>query len=437
MVSPIILVSVSAPKTFLNQDTMKNLKTFMVIAILGTTSTAALAQIEKPKEVAEADATSRINNNESSLIDNGLSKTEGAIKGLFKKKKKDPAATQAPQTGQQQTAPAPGMQSGGGNISAYNNYDFVPGDQIIFEDHFTDDENGEFPSHWNLGAGQAVMNSVAGQKALLITAGNYAHVSPRIKSASYLNDPCTIEFDSYSNGGYMPKMYLYNTNVDATNANNNQGAITFSESAVEVATGITDLQAAMPAAIAGDTYRNKWHHIAIVIKKQQIKVYVDQYRVLVVPSIGFTPHAIDFEGIGDPNTPIMMANVRIANGGGMTMLGKKFTDAKIITHGINFDVDQATIKPESMGTLNMIVGVLKDNPDLKFEIDGHTDNSGAPGHNLILSQQRADAVKSQLMIMGIDGSRLTTKGFGDTKPMTENLTPEGKANNRRVEFVKM
>ena len=89
-----------------------------------------------------------------------------------------------------------------------------------------------------------------------------------------------------------------------------------------------------------------------------------------------------------------------------------------------------------MGTLNMIVKVMQDNPDLKFEVDGHTDNSGTPAHNLVLSQQRADAVKAQLIVMGIDASRLTSKGFGDTKPIADNATPDGKANNRRVEFVK-
>jgi outer membrane protein OmpA-like peptidoglycan-associated protein len=80
---------------------------------------------------------------------------------------------------------------------------------------------------------------------------------------------------------------------------------------------------------------------------------------------------------------------------------------------------------------------MKDNPDLKFEIDGHTDNSGVSAHNLTLSQQRGDAVKAQLINMGIEASRLTTKGFGDSKPISDNNTLEGKANNRRVEFVKM
>src|SRR6202012_2439810 len=104
-----------------------------------------------------------------------------------------------------------------------------------------------------------------------------------------------------------------------------------------------------------------------------------------VPRIGFVPHAIDIEGIGSQAHPIMLANFRIANGGGQNMLCRKFTDANIITHDINFDVDKATIKPESMGTLNMVAGVLRDHPDVKFEIDGHTDNSGTAAHNLDLS----------------------------------------------------
>ncbi|MEO6965664.1 MAG: OmpA family protein [Acidobacteriaceae bacterium] len=90
-----------------------------------------------------------------------------------------------------------------------------------------------------------------------------------------------------------------------------------------------------------------------------------------------------------------------------------------------------------MGTLNQIKRVMDANPDLKFEVDGHTDNTGAAAHNLTLSQQRADAVMQQWITMGVSASRLTAKGFGDSKAMGPNDTPEGKANNRRVEFARI
>ena len=90
-----------------------------------------------------------------------------------------------------------------------------------------------------------------------------------------------------------------------------------------------------------------------------------------------------------------------------------------------------------MGALNEIAKLMKEHADLKFEIDGHTDSDGNADANLKLSQQRADAVKVKLVEMGISESRLTTKGFGATKPIDKNDSAEGKANNRRVEFVKI
>ncbi len=127
--------------------------------------------------------------------------------------------------------------------------------------------------------------------------------------------------------------------------------------------------------IRDDAFDNEWHHVAVVYRKPQMKIYVDQYRVLTVPDAKFVPQSLVFEGIGDQEKPITFRNVRVASGGGMNMVGKKFTDAKIVTHGINFDVDKATLRPESMGTLNQIKAVMASDPTLKFEIDGHTDNS--------------------------------------------------------------
>lgn len=320
------------------------------------------------------------------------------------------------------------------SVKSYQNYDFVPGDTILFADDFTEDQDGEFPSHWTLDKGQAVINKVTGKSAFLLTEGNYCQVNPRMKTKSYLTDPFTIEFDYYANDGDGPGISFGFKNPG--NDYLTTGYLEFNCSG-EVST--FDLPVGFDAKYPKEddaTYRNQWHHCAMIYKNNQVKCYIDQYRILVIPDLKIIPETFGFAGIGSEESPIIITNVRLASGGGMNMIGKKFTEAKIVTHGITFDIDKSDIKPQSMGTLNMIVGVLKSNPDLKFEIDGHTDNTGQAAHNLTLSQQRAEAVKTQLVKMGIDGSRLTTKGFGDTKPISDNDSPEGKANNRRVEFVK-
>ena len=105
--------------------------------------------------------------------------------------------------------------------------------------------------------------------------------------------------------------------------------------------------------------------------------------------------------------------------------------------GILFDVNKATINGESMGTINEIVKMMKKHTDLNFRIEGHTDSDGDESFNQNLSVDRAAAVKSMLVEMGIASSRLESKGWGESKPVSENSTPEGKANNRRVEFIKI
>lgn len=103
---------------------------------------------------------------------------------------------------------------------------------------------------------------------------------------------------------------------------------------------------------------------------------------------------------------------------------------------INFDTNKATIKPESQSTVDQIALLMKNNPDLKVSIEGHTDNTGTAANNNILSQQRADSVKAAVVKQGINVSRMTTKGWGQDKPVADNRTEEGRAKNRRVEIVK-
>ena len=331
------------------------------------------------------------------------------------------------------------------SLQAYDNYDFVPGEKILFADDFSDDHKGEFPAHWHLDYGQGVVTDFDGKKVFALTEAekgdNAVVMEPRIKKKSgYMPASFSVEFDMYvpraADADDDIRLHWAGLNFYGTDEpiDSYDDLDISPEQLGFYSARIFDGSKQIPEGLSLTNFVNKWHHVAIAYKNKQMKIYLDQNRLYVIPEVkddGINKFAIRVTG------KCVVTNIRIAEGGGMNMIGQKFTDAKIVTHGINFDVDKSTIKPESMGTLNMILQIMKDNPDIKFDIEGFTDNSGNPAHNLSLSQDRANAVKAQLVSMGVSVSRLTTKGFGETKPIADNNTAEGKANNRRVEFVKM
>ncbi|MDP4220514.1 MAG: OmpA family protein [Bacteroidota bacterium] len=396
---------------------MKNrlLLSTIIFATLIFLSTSVFAQIDIMGKIGGA-----IN----SEVDK---KADEAVDDALHPKKKDDQKKDATQNSNSSNADK--STSSAQAIKAYNNYDFHAGDHIIFEDLFRDDQDGEFPAHWNLDAGQAVVNKVQSEPAFCITEGNYALVSPRMKTDSYLTDPFTVEFDYYQahSNQYAPMIRFFDG--EGTSHDLHFGK--------QVSTSYFphDLQG---SDVADDeNYYGKWHHGAMIIKNGQMKVYIDNVRALVMPHTDIVPVKLSVGGIGDQNAPITFRNFRIASGGDQNMIGKMLTDGKFVTHGITFDVGKSTLKPESMGVLNDVVKFMKENSSAKFEIDGHTDSDGDATKNQKLSEDRAASVKAQLTAMGIDGSRLSTKGFGSAKPLGPNDSPEGKANNRRVEFVKM
>ena len=112
------------------------------------------------------------------------------------------------------------------------------------------------------------------------------------------------------------------------------------------------------------------------------------------------------------------------------------TDGHIALY-INFETGKSDVKPESQNIIDQVEAMLKSNPSLKISIEGHTDNVGSPTSNQTLSDNRAKSVMNLLIAKGVDKSRLSAKGWGQSKPIVENTTDSNKAKNRRVEIVKL
>ncbi|MDR0748270.1 MAG: OmpA family protein [Tannerellaceae bacterium] len=185
--------------------------------------------------------------------------------------------------------------------------------------------------------------------------------------------------------------------------------------------------------------KEEWHHISISFNQRAFKVYFDGVRKVNIPNMAkpanlylmmyFHPYAVE-EG-----ELFYVKNFRIAKGA-VPLYDRVLSDGKFITYGITFDVGKSSIKPESMSEISRIVKMMTDNPDLNFSVEGHTDNTGNEALNQTLSEARSEAVVDKLVEMGVAADRLTSTGKGQTSPLADNATDEGRAKNRRVEFVK-
>ncbi len=313
----------------------------------------------------------------------------------------------------------------------WSKYDFVPGDKVIFEDDLLGEENGEFPSRWDLMEGNVEIAEFGGENVIMFRDGAPT-IMPYFKDVSkdYLPDVFTIEFDLYC-GRNNFLAYLYDRK------NQKSGS----------PSGYTDLQinyyqmkferSSSRHPDEQNLAQRRWIHVAIAYNNGKLKAYMDETRLINIPRIDFDPKGLSLHVYHARNDNLYyVKNIRIAEGG-VKYYDRVMQDGKIIATGIRFNVGKATLKPESMGIINKIVDMMQDHPDLKFSIEGHTDSDGNDASNLKLSEERAKTVMDTMVKLGISADRLSTKGFGESAPLDTNNTPEGKANNRRVEFVKI
>ncbi|HEY4650744.1 MAG TPA: OmpA family protein [Pontibacter sp.] len=324
--------------------------------------------------------------------------------------------------------------AGEGNMKAWSKYDFVPGDKVIFSDNLSGEELGEFPSRWDLNDGNAEVANFGGEHVINLVRSTTS-IKPLMKKEQWLPETFTVEMDLFFDDD-NPNVAYYIYFVD-DNSNYKQELQGDFWNGIEIRANMARFKTfgSESEELKAQEIKNQWRHVAIAFNKRSMKVYLDDQRLINIPNVTGKPTGMRIEVDKRVDANTLVKNVLVAEGG-KKLYDQVMADGRIITYGIKFDVNQASIRPESMGTLASIAQLMQEQPALNFIVEGHTDSDGDDKANLKLSQQRADAVKTYLVEQGIKADRLEAKGLGETKPLDKNSTPEAKSNNRRVEFVK-
>lgn len=354
------------------------------------------------------------------------------------------ADTAAPDTAPSTAPPAAAEPPAAQTLEmAYAKSDFVPGDEIFFDDDLAAEQIGEFPSKWDLVKGVAEIAQLNGRNVILYTEEDSEIAPLMTEMKNYLPDVFTLEFDFWVNGNTYENSHCYIVYLMPANENGAMHQITvgtwagedrnvswrYKSTGGEMRNGTT--------ATAG-FIGNSWNHFALSFNKRAMKIYINGTRAANIPNCTAPGH-LKIQGYrpgGYIWTKWAICGIRLAKGA-VPLYDRMLTDGKFITYGITFDVGKATIKPESMGEINRIVRLMNENPALKFSVEGHTDSTGSAAGNQTLSESRAQAIVAKLVEQGIAADRLTAAGKGQNTPIADNATDEGRAKNRRVEFVKI
>jgi outer membrane protein OmpA-like peptidoglycan-associated protein len=316
------------------------------------------------------------------------------------------------------------------------NYDFVPGSRTIYFTDFTDDQVGNFPKRLTFKTGQMeVVELDGGQRALKASSASEL----LIPLPEALPQKFTIELDVINRDSRGVAANTFE--LTGGNAWNDTKftVVGWGHNGFSLTGGGMQPMDVSANEAHRDRYVGHPASFRILGDGPALKLYADEKRIANIPSAGFQRGrtlALYLQGRDDEKNAVYVTRIRVAESN-KDIYDELSASGRWTTQGILFESGKSELKPESTPTLKAIAAALKGHSDLKVEIQGHTDNVGSSASNLTLSQARADAVKAALEAdYAVDGSQLTAKGYGDTKPVTKNATPEGRANNRRVEIVK-
>ena len=405
---------------------------------------------ERAKRAAEENIGSKVEKGVNDVL-NGNTKKKG------KQDEEAPEAKEAVAAGPEQAPQKKQVQT------SYAKSDFVPGDEIFFEDDFAGEQMGEFPSRWDLISGYAEVGSIEGRKLIAFTDDGSGAVIPLMKEPrAFLPDVFTLEYDVFLGipGDYEDEresgsntLSLVFANDEAVDFNDHEsGTIDFyyrgdgsssitwdifkpdatsslrGRKELGLNDGLTDYNGKDNPLKPGE-----WNHFAFSFNKRAFKGYINGQRIINIP-LALAPKCFWFSHTGN-YIYSGVSNIRLAQGA-VPLYDRLSSEGKIVTYAITFETGKADLKPESMVEIARIAKLMKENPNLAFEVQGHCDATGSDKVNDPLSQKRAEAIVAALVEEGIAESRLSPVGKGSHEPIASNSTDEGRAKNRRVEFVK-
>ena len=345
--------------------------------------------------------------------------------------------------------------------------DFVRGSVVLFEDTMDNEQIGEFPSKWDIvDGGSLEVATVNGKKYAQFTT-EWNQVTPLMSSPKhYLPDVFTLEWDVFvspqdsENREYGEMTMEINFGYSTVNYRSSQ--VQFWWRAGDQ--GSRMRYSARKPGFEGDAdyidgeewdlveknilKKNAWNHFAISFNKRAMKIYCNGVRIFNIPNIEAPEWFWIYQGgnyryRGFTNV-LLCAGAKELYAQETTNLSaaaaaveKAIAETgKFVTNNILFDTAKATIKPESQAEIDKIAEYMKANPTARFEVQGHTDSQGSDKVNDPLSQERAEAVVKALEALGVDPFNLRAVGKGSHEPVADNGTEEGRAKNRRVEFIK-
>jgi len=335
------------------------------------------------------------------------------------------------------SARADGPSQPGAEGDAWSKYDFVPGARLLFfEDFIAIDKKPGPLKHLKDPSPRLDLQDHAGTKWLRCR----PPCSFDVVLPEKLPERFTVDFDLDGFGGngvrfnaVKPDGSQFETPV---NADSSPSSLGFTNGGDKDRNSEIDRIAGIDGT--------KPMHYSWSFDGAKVRAYAAQLPGLDASDLQMPRTArLHFEFVGgddptliDQNVVTWLTNLRIASGGNPVMFDELSKKGRLVLEGILFDTGRDKIRPESTPTLLAVAKMLADHADLKLTIEGHTDNQGTAPKNQTLSDQRAAAVKAWLVAHKVAPGRLAAKGFGQTKPVKGNDTPEGRQANRRVELVR-